>query len=130
MDETIDNILYEIRGAILDVQHELGPGLLESVYEAALVYELKLRGLNVKTQQAVPIYYQGELLDNDLRLDIIVEDQVIIELKAVDTIQKVHYKQLRTYLKLMNKEYGLLVNFNTDDILKSMHVITIGVPVG
>jgi len=125
MIDRIEQMHYVIRGAIFEVYNELGPGLLESVYEAALVYELKQRGLNVKTQQLVPIHYKGEVLDNDLRLDIIVEDEIIIELKAVETMQKVFFKQIRTYLKLMGLHEGVLVNFNSDNIMKSIYDISV-----
>lgn len=121
--DRIDRMLYVIRGAILEVYHELGPGLLESVYEEALVYELKQSGFCVKTQQCVPVLYKGEVLSHDLRLDILVEDDIIIELKSVDALQKVHFKQLKTYMKLMNLQHGILVNFNSDDIMTSMYTL-------
>ena len=116
-----NDITYQIRGAIYDVYKELGPGLLESVYEEALCYELKQRGLNVERQVQVPIKYKGNVLNTELRLDILVEDSIIIELKSVDEMKKVFAKQLLTYLRLMNKKVGLLVNFNTDDILTSIY---------
>ena len=116
---TENEISYQIRGAIYDVYKELGPGLLESVYEEALVYELKERGLQVERQCHVPIVYKGVVLATDLRLDILVEDMVIIELKSVSELLPVHHKQLLTYLRLMQKHLGILVNFNTDDILKN-----------
>lgn len=114
---TENEISYQIRGAIYDVYKELGPGLLESVYEEALVFELKDRGLDVERQVMVPIIYKGELLATELRLDIIVENTVIIELKSVSELMPVHFKQTRTYLRLMKKHLGILVNFNTDNIL-------------
>lgn len=113
---TENQISYQIRGAIFDVYNELGPGLLESVYEEAMVYELKKRGMSIQRQLEVPIIYKGEKLSTDLRLDLLVEDSVIVELKSVSDLQDVHYKQLLTYLKLTKKRLGLLVNFNTDDI--------------
>ena len=116
-----NDITYQIRGAIYDVYKELGPGLLESVYEEALCYELKQRGLNVERQVQVPIKYKGNVLNTELRLDIFVEDSIIIELKSVDEMKKVFAKQLLTYLRLMDKKVGLLVNFNTDDILTSIY---------
>jgi len=115
-DMTENQISYQIRGAIFDVYNELGPGLLESVYEEAMVYELKKRGMSIQRQLEVPIIYKGEKLSTDLRLDLLVEDSVIVELKSVSDLQDVHYKQLLTYLKLTKKRLGLLVNFNTDDI--------------
>ena len=117
---TDNELTYEIRGAIFDVYNELGPGLLESVYEEALVFELKQRGLKVERQKQVPIIYKGNMLKTELRLDLLVEDQVIVELKSVEEMKSVFAKQLLTYLRLMNKKVGLLVNFNTDDILSSM----------
>ena len=116
-----NDITYQIRGAIYDVYKELGPGLLESVYEEALCYELKQRGLNVERQVQVPIKYKGNVLNTELRLDILVEDSIIMELKSVDEMKKVFAKQLLTYLRLMDKKVGLLVNFNTDDILTSIY---------
>ena len=117
---TQNEITYEIRGAIYDVYKALGPGLLESVYEEALVYELEQRGLNVERQKQVPINYKGNMLNSELRLDLLVEDSVIVELKSVEEMKKVFAKQLLTYLRLMNKNVGILVNFNTDNILASM----------
>jgi len=117
---TINEITYEIRGAIYDVYKELGPGLLESVYEEALCFELEKRGLAVERQKQVPINYKGNVLKTDLRLDLLVEDTVIVELKSVEEMKKVFAKQLLTYLRLMDKKLGLLVNFNTDDILMSI----------
>lgn len=120
---TVNEITYEIRGAIYDVYKALGPGLLESVYEEALCFELEQRGLTVERQKQVPINYKGNILKTEFRLDILVEDTVIVELKAVEEMKKVFTKQLLTYLRLMNKKVGLLVNFNTDNILESMERI-------
>ena len=117
---TINEITYEIRGAIYDVYTALGPGLLESVYEEALTFELEQRGLKVERQVQVPITYKGNVLKTDLRLDLIVEDEVIVELKSVEEMKKVFSKQLLTYLRLMDKKIGLLVNFNTDNILTAI----------
>ena len=114
---TINKISYEIRGAIYEVYKTLGPGLLESVYEEALVYELEQRGLKVERQKQVPIIYKGNALKTDLRLDLLVEDQVIVELKSVAEMKDVYFKQTLTYCKLLDKRLGLLVNFNVDDIL-------------
>lgn len=120
----IDNELtYEIRGAIFDVYNELGPGLLESVYEEALAFELKERGLEVDRQLEVPITYKGNELKTALRLDLMVNNQVIVELKSVEEMKPVFAKQLLTYLKLMNKRVGLLVNFNTSNIRESIRRI-------
>lgn len=114
---TENEITYEIRGAVYDVYKVLGPGLLESVYEEALCFELGQRGLKVERQVKVPITYKGNALKTELRLDILVEEKVIVELKSVEEMKKVFSKQLLTYLRLMDKRVGLLVNFNTDNIL-------------
>ena len=114
---TDNDLTYQIRGAIYDVYKNLGPGLLESVYEEAMVYELQKRGLKVERQKEVPIHYDGHLLKTSLRLDLLVEGRVIVELKSVKEMQDVFWKQTRTYLRLMGLNVGILVNFNTDDIL-------------
>lgn len=113
---TENEISYIIRGAIYEVYNTLGPGLLESVYEEALLFELEQEGLKVERQVNVPIIYKGHKLANDLRLDILVEDKVIIELKSVQELQNVFYKQTLTYLRLTGLKLGILVNFNTDMI--------------
>ena len=117
---TDNEITYEVRGAIYDVYKTLGPGLLESVYEEALAFELQGRGLSAARQLEVPIIYKNKSLKSSLRLDMLVEDRIIVELKSVLELQNVHYKQLLTYLKLTNKRIGLLVNFNCDNILLNM----------
>ena len=114
---TENQISYQIRGAIYDVYKTLGPGLLESIYEEALCYELEQRGLKVERQKQVPIVYKGVTLKSDLRLDVLVEDKVIVELKSVSEMKDVFFKQTLTYCKLLNKKLGILVNFNVDDIL-------------
>lgn len=113
---TDNELTYEIRGAIFDVYNELGPGLLESVYEEALVFELQERGLKVDRQLEVPIIYKDCELKTSLRLDLLVNNQVIVELKSVEEMRPVFAKQLLTYLRLMDKRVGLLVNFNTSNI--------------
>ena len=117
---TDNEITYQIRGAIYDVYKNLGPGLLESVYEEALAFEIQQRGLKVERQKQVPIIYKGNTLKTELRLDLLVEDRVVVELKSVEEMKSVFYKQLLTYLRLMNLHVGLLVNFNTDNILESI----------
>ena len=118
MRMTDNQITYQIRGAIYDVYKKLGPGLLESVYEEAMVYELQKRGLKVERQLEVPIHYDGHILKTPLRLDLLVEDRVVVELKSVKELQDVFFKQTRTYLRLLDLKVGILVNFNTDDILE------------
>ena len=109
---TNNELTYEIRGAIFDVYNELGPGLLESVYEEALVFELKERGLKVERQIEVPIRYKGNELKTPLRLDLLIENMIIVELKSVEEMKPVFAKQLLTYLRLLDKRVGLLVNFS------------------
>ena len=118
-----NEISYAIRGAIFKVYNSLGPGLLESVYQQALVHELTKMGMNVQTEVNSPIVYDDITLSTPLRIDILVEDCIIIELKSVLDMKNVFFKQLLTYLKLANKPLGILVNFNTDDLTKSIHRI-------
>ena len=113
---TDNELTYEIRGAIFDVYNELGPGLLESVYEEALAFELKERGLIVAKQVEVPVIYKGNELKTPLRLDLLVNDQVIVELTSVEEMKPVFAKQLLTYLRLLDKRIGLLVNFSSNNI--------------
>jgi len=106
----------EISGIIVDcafhIHTRLGPGLLESVYEAVLEYELLKRGLNVVTQQPMPVVWENVKLDIGFRADMIVGEKVVIEIKSVEAVAPVHPKQLRTYLRLMDLKLGLLINFN------------------
>ena len=118
-----NDITYKIRGCVYDVYNEIGPGALESVYEEALSYEIEQAGLKVDRQVSVPIIYKGQHLANDLRLDLIVEDKVIVEIKAVQELQPVHYKQLYSYLKLADKKIGLLVNFYVANIFDGMKTV-------
>ena len=129
MGFTVDRFKYEeendlsdtIIGAIYNVYNNLGPGLLESVYESALTYEITKKGLRVDRQVEVPILYENIKIESNLRLDMLVEDLVIVELKSVLEMKDVFYLQIDTYLKLTGKHLGLLVNFNTDDIVHSIH---------
>lgn len=96
----------------IEVHKELGPGLMESVYEVCLKRALINEGLTVTTQVAVPVWFKGEILDKEFIIDILVEDEIVLELKSVEVILPVHEAQLVTYLKLANKKIGLLINFN------------------
>ena len=107
-----NDISSEIIGAAFEVHTQLGPGLLESAYEKALAHELSLRGLTVQTQVEVPLIYKGHNLGIGFRLDMLVENIIIVELKSIEKIQPVHLAQLLTYLKLRHLELGLLLNFN------------------
>ncbi|MBS7230007.1 GxxExxY protein [Flavobacterium psychroterrae] len=117
---TENEISYLVRGAIFKVYNNLGPGLFESVYESALFYELTKADLQVQKQVEVTISYEEITLEPAFRIDLLVEDKVIIELKSVEDLAPIHYKQLDTYLRLTNKKLGLLVNFNTLNILNDI----------
>ena len=107
-----NKLSHEILGAAIEVHKELGPGLLESVYETCLIEELVSRGLSVQSQMELPIIYKNKNLDKHFVIDLLVEDRMVVELKAVEELKKVHEVQLLTYLKLANKKMGLLINFN------------------
>ena len=108
----LDQITEEIIGAAIEVHRALGPGLLESAYEACLAFELAERGLKLKQQTPVPVQYRDVKLDVGYRLDLLVEGSVIVEIKAVDSLQPVHQAQLLSYLRLSGRRVGLLINFN------------------
>lgn len=114
-----------IRAAIA-VHRELGPGLLESVYQVCLMAELKSMGLHVEEQVAVPIVYRGERLANSLRIDLLVEDRVVVEIKAVEDLHPIHMAQLLTYLRLTKKKLGLLINFNTTKLVDGIERVMNG----
>ena len=116
-----NEISYKIRGCIFEVYNQLGPGLLESVYQHILRYELEKQGLIVKMEVALPVIYDDKLFDIGFRLDLLVNEKVIIEIKSVEKLAEVHHKQVITYLKLSNIKLGILVNFNSDDISKSIY---------
>ena len=109
-------LTYQVRGAIFDTYNALGPGLLEAVYEEALAYFLTKRGLRVDRQVSVPVEVDGTRLETRLRIDLLVERRIIVELKSVLDMREVFHLQLLTYLKLTKLYRGVLVNFNTDDI--------------
>lgn len=115
-----NELSYIIRGAIFDVYKTLGPGLLESVYQRALTYELSQKPLQVEPEVPVPVVYKDQKMDLGFRIDILVNRKVLIELKSVEALHDVHHKQVLTYLKLTGIKLGLLVNFNSDDISKTI----------
>ncbi len=119
----INDLTYIIRGCIFNVYNKLGPGLLESVYEQALMIELRKAGIKANNQVPVDIVYDGQKLEHDFRLDILVNDAIILELKSVEALKPVHFKQLQTYLKLADKRLGLLINFNENNIRNGIHRI-------
>lgn len=114
---------YKVLGCVYEVYKVLGPGLLESIYEAAMIKELKQNGFEVKNQVQVPVYYKEELICPDLRLDLIIDNKLILELKSVVEYRKLFEKQLLTYLRLMNCEMGYVINFNSDNIRDSIYPV-------
>jgi len=123
---TENEIAAEIVDASYRIHTNLGPGLLESVYEAVLAFELEKRGLNVVRQQALPVIYESMKLEEGFRADLVVEDKVIVELKSVEILAPVHKKQLLTYLKISGKKLGLLINFGSALIKDGMERIING----
>ena len=114
----LDNLTYKIIGCAIEVHKELGPGLLESVYQKCFLHELKLQGLGYQSQLVIPINYKAEELDCSLRLDVLVEGLIVVELKAVDYMIPIYDAQLLTYMKLLEKPKGILINFNCTNIFK------------
>ena len=115
-----EDLTFLIRKAIFNVYNYWGPGLLETIYEKSLMIELETMGLKVECQKHIPVVYRGKEIECDYRLDLLVEDKVIIELKAVENLKPIHNMQLSTYLKITGKRLGILVNFNTSDIIHSI----------
>ena len=115
MDERdrLNSITEQIIGAAIEVHRHIGPGLLESAYEECLCHELQLRGLAFRRQVSLPVVYKSVALDCGYKMDLVVQDRVVVELKCVESILGVHHAQLLTYLKLSGKRVGLLINFNT-----------------
>jgi len=112
----LNKLTYAIIGLAIEVHKELGPGLLESVYEKCLEHLLKGKGVQLKSQQKVPLNFRGLYLDCDLRYDLLIEDSVIVEVKAVDCLLPIHDAQLLTYLKLLEKPKGIPLNFNCTNL--------------
>jgi GxxExxY protein len=117
-DDGRDPLTQKVIGAAIEVHRELGPGLLESVYQRAMAVELKLQGLAFVAQMPLPVVYKGISLGDDMFMDFVVEDRLVVELKAVDALIGVHEAQLLTYLKLSKIRTGLLLNFN-EKLLKN-----------
>lgn len=114
----VNEVAYEVVGCAIEVHKHLGPGLLESIYESCLVEELIDQGFKVESQVSVPIIYKNKNIGTPLKLDIVVDDIIVLELKSVDVILPVFKAQLLTYLKLTGKPKGLLINFNCENITK------------
>lgn len=115
-----NDISFDIRGAAFKVHNELGPGLLESVYERAMAYELKYMGYRVRRQVGIPMSYKELEYDIGFRMDLLVNDLVIVEVKSVEALHEVHFKQVLTYLKLSKIKLGLLINFNSASLKGSI----------
>lgn len=118
--QSVTQLSYEITGLAIKVHKALGPGLLESIYEECLKYELLKNGYDVRQQLIVPVIYDNLEMNIELRVDLLVNELVIVELKAIENILPVHKAQLLTYMKLLKKPQGLLINFFTDNIIKTM----------
>jgi len=114
----LNELTHTIIGAAIEVHKELGPGLLESIYEKCLMHLLKEKGLQLISQQKVPLYFRGLYLDCDLRFDLLVENAIVVEVKAIDGLLPIHDAQLLTYLKLLEKPKGILINFNCTNIFR------------
>ncbi len=113
-----DKLTYRIIGAAIEVHKDLGPGLYEKIYEKCLEKELKDQGMKVESQQSVPVIYKGLSLDCEIRYDLLVENCIVVELKAVESIQPLFESQLMTYMRLLKKPKGILLNFNVRNIFK------------
>lgn len=122
-ENEISKIVFELG---MKVHRTLGPGLLESSYEECLFYELSKSNLKVERQKILPVYYEGKLMETSYRIDIMVEDKLILELKAVESINDLHLAQLLTYLKLSNCKLGLLINFNVSLFKNGVKRVIIG----
>jgi GxxExxY protein len=126
----IDDVTHGVIGAAIAVHRELGPGLLESAYESALAIELTHRGLKADRQRVVAATYRGVPLDCAYRLDMVVEERVVVELKTVSRFEPIHVAQLLTYLRLTGCQVGLLVNFNTSVMKQGIRRVVLGLPEG
>jgi GxxExxY protein len=114
--EYLKDLVYQVNGAAIEVHRALGPGLLENIYQRCLVHELSLRKIDFKSEVNLPIYYKGAEINASLRCDFIIEDVLVVELKAVETVLPIHKAQLLTYMKLLRKPMGLMLNFNCTHI--------------
>ncbi len=116
----LKQITQQIIGLSIEVHRELGPGLLESTYEKCLIHELKTSGLECKSQHKIPVRYKGIFIDCGYRIDLLINDKVIVELKCIESIKKIHQAQLLTYMKLANVQVGLLINFNHTRLIEGV----------
>ena len=118
MREQLNSLTERIIGAALAVHREIGPGMLESAYEACLAFELADRGMNVERQRALPLVYRGVRLDCGFRIDLLVEDVVVVEVKSIERLERVHSAQVLSYLRMINRSVGLLINFNVQWLVR------------
>jgi len=116
--QEIDELSYEIIGSAIAVHKIIGPGLLESIYEKCMIRELTIRGFQILSQQKIPLLYKGLSLDATLRYDLLVNDSIVVELKAMDGILPIHEAVLLTYMKMLEKPKGIIINFNCTNIFK------------
>jgi GxxExxY protein len=118
--EELNKISYDTRGAAFQVYNNIGPGLLESIYSVCLMEELSEKGLQVESEVQLPVIYKGKKLNKELKIDLLVEKALIIEIKSVEKLTALHYAQTLTYLRLSGLKLGLLINFNSTDMNKSI----------
>ena len=117
--EYLKSLIYKINGAAIEVHKAIGPGLLESVYHKFLKYEMDIRGINYKSEMLVPVCYKNMIVETELRCDLFVENNVVVELKAVERVLPIHEAQILTYMKLLEVPMGLIINFNCLNIYES-----------
>jgi len=120
--KAVDDLSFSVIGAAIEVHKELGPGLLESIYQKCLEQELEIRGIKFQKEMIIPVSYKGANVTADLRCDFFVENCLVIELKAVDKVIPVHEAQLMTYMKLLKSPKGVLINFNCSNLFKEGQV--------
>jgi len=121
--DALNRLSHRIIEAAIEIHSKIGPGLLESIYRACMIYELRSAGLTVLAEQLIPIQYKDLVLDGCYRLDLLVADQVVVELKWVETLVPVHHAQLLSYLRLTHKPLGLLINFNVPYLVRGVRRI-------
>jgi GxxExxY protein len=114
----INDLTYAIIGIAIEVHKELGPGLLESIYEKCMIHLLQEKGFEVISQKKVPLVFRGLKIDCELRIDLLVEETIVVELKSVESLQPIHSAQLLSYLRLLKKPKGILINFNCLNLFK------------
>jgi GxxExxY protein len=118
--DALNSLSSRIIAAAIEIHSTIGPGLLESIYRACMIHELQASGLDVAAERTVPIRYKNLVLEGGYRLDLLVEDEIIVELKSVETVLPVHGAQLLSYLRLTNKSLGLLINFNVPRLVQGI----------